>query len=151
MNKNPLGISSFVLESPFGDEHLAVFPRVRAMGYDMMELCIEDPSRLSGPRVKEAAAEAGLNLTFGARRDMSHESPQGRQAGLDYLLQCVSLTERAAAVEAPIVSGPMYSAAGRHACCRPTSLRPNASGPSEGFEPPLTARETTESYWPLSL
>jgi len=112
--ENPLGISSFVLASPFGDENLSVFSSVREMGYDMVELCIEDPSRLSAARVKEAAAQAGLALTiggaFGEHRDLSHESPHRRQAGLDYLLQCVSF---AAAVEARIVSGPMYSAAGK--------------------------------------
>lgn len=103
-----------MLASPFGDEDLPIFSRVRQMGYDMVELCIEDPTRLTAARVKDAAEEAGLALTiggaFGEYRDLSHEAPERRRAGLDYLLECVSF---AAAVEASTVSGPMYSAAGK--------------------------------------
>jgi len=114
VSENRLGISSFVLASPFGDENLPVFSRVRQMGYDTVELCVEGPSRLTAARVKEAAQEAGLTLTiggaFGEYRDLSHEAPQRRREGLDYLLECVSF---AAAVEASTVSGPMYSAAGK--------------------------------------
>lgn len=114
MPENRLGISSFVLASPFGDADLTWFSRVREMGYDLVEVCVEDPALLSAGEVRAAAEAAGLRLSiggvFGPDRDLSHRSARRRQAGLGYLLGCV---EFAAAVGADVVSGPMYSAAGK--------------------------------------
>lgn len=109
-----LGLSSFVLASPFGDGDVATFPAVRQLGYDLVEICIEDVARLTPAHVKDAADRAGLALSiggaFGPAQDISHESESGRRAGLDYLLDCIGF---AAAVGARVVSGPMYSAAGK--------------------------------------
>lgn len=114
MAKTQIGISSFILASPFGDEDLAVLPGVREMGYDLVEICVEDPTRLSAPRVKDAAQDVGLGLSiggaFGPTRDVSHESPAERQVGVEYLCACIQF---AADVNAAVVSGPMYSAAGK--------------------------------------
>lgn len=108
------GISSFVLASPFTDEHLSLFPKVREIGYDLIEICVEDPSRLSAAGVREAAASAGLAVSvggaFGESRDISHDLPSARQAGLDYLKWCIQF---ASEVDSPRVSGPMYSAVGK--------------------------------------
>lgn len=109
-----IGISSFVLASPFGDGDLAVLPDVRGMGYHLVEICVEDPTLLTAPRVREAARDAGLGLSiggaFGPTRDLSHESLSIRQAGVAYLCACIQF---AADVDAAVVSGPMYSAAGK--------------------------------------
>lgn len=109
-----LGLSSFVLASPFGDEDLATFSTVGGLGYDLVEVCVEDVSRLTPARVKDAADRAGLALSiggaFGPTRDLSHESVGGRRAGLEYLLECIVF---AGAVGASVVSGPMYSAVGK--------------------------------------
>jgi len=114
VSKNRLGISSFVLASPFGDADLVWFPRAREMGYELVEVCVEDPALLSAEQVRAAAEAADVRLSiggvFGPDRDISHRSPRRRQTGLDYLLGCI---EFAAAVGAGVVSGPMYSAAGK--------------------------------------
>lgn len=109
-----IGLSSFVLASPFSDKDLATFSVVRDMGYNLVEVCVEDLSRLTPARVRDAADLAGLALSiggaFGPTRDLSHESVGGRRAGLDYLLECIGF---AGAVGASVVSGPMYSAVGK--------------------------------------
>lgn len=114
MPDNLLGISTFVLASPFGDDDLPLFASARQMGYQLVELCVEDPTLLTADRVREAAQDVGVRLSiggaFGSHRDLSHRSGTRRRAGLDYLVECIEL---AAAVGAPIVSGPMYSAAGK--------------------------------------
>lgn len=114
MTERLVGLSSFVLASPFGDDDVATFPKVRDMGYDLVELCIEDLSILTPARVLDAADRAGLALAvggaFGPTRDLSHETEAGRAAGLSYLCGCISF---ASAVGAPVVSGPMYSAVGK--------------------------------------
>lgn len=109
-----LGLSTFVLESPFSDDDLGVMDTVRGYGYDQIEVCIEDPTRLSADKVARAAVNSGLEVlvcgAFGPQRDVSAEEPERRQGGLDYLDHCV---EFAAAVGSPWVSGPMYATTGQ--------------------------------------
>jgi D-psicose/D-tagatose/L-ribulose 3-epimerase len=110
----PLGLSSFVLASPFSDADLGLFGKVRSFGYDQVEVCVEDPGQLTGPAVARAAADAGLSVlvcgAFGPDRDISHEEAGRRQGGLDYLRRCIDL---AVAVGSPLVSGPMYAPTGQ--------------------------------------
>jgi D-psicose/D-tagatose/L-ribulose 3-epimerase len=110
----PLGLSTFVLASPFSDADLALFGKVKSFGYEQVEVCIEDPSRLTAPAVAKAAAEEGLSVlvcgAFGPDRDISHEDEQRRRGGTGYLRHCVDF---AAAVGSPLVSGPMYAPTGQ--------------------------------------
>ena len=114
MVERQAGLSSFVLASPFGDDDLGTFSTVREMGYDLVEVCVEDLSVLTPSRVRDAADRAGLALSvggaFGPTRDVSHATKDGRARGLDYLCGCIDF---AAAIGATIVSGPMYSAVGK--------------------------------------
>jgi D-psicose/D-tagatose/L-ribulose 3-epimerase len=108
------GASTFIWESPFGDDKLHLAQRVAGLGFDTLEICIEDPVRVSADAVRRAAAEAGVTIAvcgaFGSDRDVSHEEPSRRRLGIDYLNSCIDL---AAAVGAPNVFGPMYSATGK--------------------------------------
>jgi D-psicose/D-tagatose/L-ribulose 3-epimerase len=84
------------------------------MGYDVVEVCMEDPALVTPSALNAAAAEAGLGVgicgVFGPDRDLSHEDGERRKAGIDYLKQCVDV---ARAVSSPHVAGPMYSATGK--------------------------------------
>jgi D-psicose/D-tagatose/L-ribulose 3-epimerase len=114
MTHIPLGLSTFVLASPFSDADVGLFDRVRSFGYQQVEVCVEDPRRLTAPAVARAAADAGLTVlvcgAFGPDRDVSHPDPVRRRGGLDYLRGCVDF---AAAVGSPLVSGPMYAPTGQ--------------------------------------
>ena len=110
----PLGLSTFVLASPFSDHDVGLFAKVRGWGYDHVEVCIEDPAQLTPAAVAAAANHEGLSLlvcgAFGPDRDVSHEDPSRRQSGVDYLRQCIDF---AAEVGSPLVSGPMYATTGQ--------------------------------------
>ena len=110
----PLGLSTFVLASPFSDADLGLFGKVKSFGYEQVEVCIEDPGRLTASAVAKAAAEEGLSVlvcgAFGPDRDISHEDEQRRRSGTGYLRQCVDF---AAAVGSTLVSGPMYAPTGQ--------------------------------------
>jgi D-psicose/D-tagatose/L-ribulose 3-epimerase len=110
----PLGLSTFVLASPFSDADLGLFGKVKSFGYEQVEVCIEDPGRLTASAVAKAAAEEGLSVlvcgAFGPDRDISHEDEQRRRSGTGYLRQCVDF---AAAVGSSLVSGPMYAPTGQ--------------------------------------
>jgi D-psicose/D-tagatose/L-ribulose 3-epimerase len=110
----PLGLSTFVLASPFSDADLGLFGKVKSFGYEQVEVCIEDPGRLTASAVAKAAAEEGLSVlvcgAFGPDRDISHEDEQRRRGGTGYLRNCVDF---AAAVGSSLVSGPMYAPTGQ--------------------------------------
>jgi D-psicose/D-tagatose/L-ribulose 3-epimerase len=114
MSKYQFGISSFVLASPFTDQDGSQFDYAKEMGFDLIEVCIEDPAQLSTAFLLTEKERAGLPISvcgaFGPDRDVSHEDPRMRQAGIDYLMLCVDI---AAAVGSPHVAGPMYSATGK--------------------------------------
>lgn len=108
-----LGLSTFVLASPFSDSDADAFDRVARMGYDFIEVCIEDPTLLSSSWVAENAARTGLGVSvcgaFGPARDISNEETSVRASARDYLELCVDF---AAAVGSPHVAGPMYATTG---------------------------------------
>ena len=110
-----LGASTFIWESPFRDEVVGpLAQRAAGMGFDVLEICIEDPSLVTAEAVMAACDAAGVGVSvcgaFGPDRDVSHESADVRAGGLDYLRTCIDL---AAEVGSPLVAGPMYSATGK--------------------------------------
>jgi D-psicose/D-tagatose/L-ribulose 3-epimerase len=108
------GASTYLWVSPFGDNTLHLARHARELGFDVLEICIEQPSRVSAEAVSAAAEDAGVAVSvcgaFGPERDVSHEERSVRRSGLDYLRGCIDL---AAAVGSPHVAGPMYSATGK--------------------------------------
>lgn len=109
-----LGASTFIWTSPFGDDQVGLCGHVAGLGFDVIEVCVENPARLSGQAVAEAAAGAGLGVVvcgaFGPERDVSHEDASVRTGAVNYLRTCIDV---AAAVGSPIVAGPMYATTGQ--------------------------------------
>jgi D-psicose/D-tagatose/L-ribulose 3-epimerase len=114
MSKYEFGVSTFILVSPFTDQDVDQFDVAKEMGYDLIEVCIEDPGVVSAGALKKASERTGLPVSicgaFGPDRDVSHEDPEKRQLGIDYLKLCVDIAQ---AVGSPHVAGPMYSATGK--------------------------------------
>jgi len=52
--KNGIGINTWVWTSPFGDDSLELVARAWAMGFDVFEIAVEDPSLFGGDRLSEA-------------------------------------------------------------------------------------------------
>jgi D-psicose/D-tagatose/L-ribulose 3-epimerase len=114
MSKYKFGISSFILASPFTDGDVDQFDRAKGMGFDLIEVCIEDPSRLTPDALIAASERTGLPVSicgaFGPDRDVSHDDPAMRELGIEYLKLCVDYAQL---VGSPHVAGPMYSATGK--------------------------------------
>ena len=108
------GASTFIWESPFGNDKMYLARHVADLGFDVLEVCIEDPGLVDASAIRQAAGEAGVGISvcgaFGPDRDVSHEDPERRRAGIDYLKFCIGL---AADVGSADVIGPMYSATGK--------------------------------------
>ena len=109
------GVSTFVWASPFSDERVHDLARhAKELDFDVLEVCIEDPALVTTEALLDAAREADVALSvcgaFGPDRDVSHESPERRSAGVAYLKTCIDI---AAAVGSPHIAGPMFSATGK--------------------------------------
>src|SRR5580704_461964 len=107
------GASTFIWVSPFSNKTLDIIDRVKAIGFDLIEICVEDPETIDVAAIGARAARAGVGVTicgaFGPGRDLSSEDEAVRSAGLAYLRRCVDCAET---LGSPFVSGPMYAAVG---------------------------------------
>lgn len=149
MSKYEFGVSTFILVSPFTDQDLDQFDVAKEMGYDLIEVCIEDPAVVSAEALKNASERTGLPVSicgaFGPDRDVSHEDPQKRRQGIDYLKLCVDIAQ---AVRSPHVAGPMYSATGKARLLPRRNAGSSASGrPTACVKWPITPLNAA-SAWP---
>ena len=116
MTRPRFGASTFIWVSPFSNETLSLIDRVATLGFDLIELCIEDPTTIDLAAIRSRLEAAGIGAlicgAFGPDRDVSSDDPAIRENGLLYIGQCVAI---AAELGAPFVAGPMYSATGKTA------------------------------------
>jgi len=83
------GASTFIWVSPFSNKTLGLVKKVRGMGFDIIEICIEDPVTIDASRINEALKENDLRATicgaFGPDRDASSEDQSIRTNAVKYL------------------------------------------------------------------
>ena len=53
------GASTFIWVSPFSNRTLELMDRAKAMGFDILEICIEDPDTIDVPAIRAKAAANG--------------------------------------------------------------------------------------------
>jgi D-psicose/D-tagatose/L-ribulose 3-epimerase len=132
---NPIGVCTWIWVSPFTDDDTGLVGHVKELGADVLELCIEDTTRVTADAILAAAGGSDIQFSlcgaFGPERDLSHEDPKFRRLGLDYVEFLVDL---AAGIGAPTIVGPMYSAS-----------RPISSTPPSRRSSSATASATTTS------
>lgn len=108
------GASTFIWVSPFSNNTLGLVKKVHEMGFDIIEICVEDPSTIDVARIKEALKENNTEATvcgaFGPDRDASSEDKGVRAKAFKYLEFCIDFAQ---AIGSPSVAGPMYSAVGK--------------------------------------
>ena len=109
-----LGVSTWLWTSPFSSDTISLFPKIKKMGYDAVEIPVEDPSLIDPAIVDRALKDNGLApiicAAFGPRRDLTHDDPSYHQTSFDYIQACFDIS---AALGAEFVAGPMYSAVGK--------------------------------------
>jgi D-psicose/D-tagatose/L-ribulose 3-epimerase len=109
------GICTWVWASPLGDvDVLPIAERVRGLGFDVLEVCVEDPELVSAEALVDARERTGISFSvcgaFGPDRDLSHVDAGPRGNAAAYLDRLIDL---AAAIGSPHVCGPMYAAVGK--------------------------------------
>lgn len=129
------GASTFIWSSPFSDGNVhELAQRVAGLGFDVLEICLEDPALVTADAVNAAAADAGVSVSvcgaFGPERDVSREDPDARRFAREYLKGCVDL---AVATGSPHVVGPMYSATGKARLLSPAERLEQRRWAAEGL------------------
>jgi D-psicose/D-tagatose/L-ribulose 3-epimerase len=108
------GVSTWLWTSPFTTETIALFPKIKRMGFDFVELPIEDPALIDGKLVRRALDDHGLGCVgcgaFGPTRDLTHEDPKVHAVCFDYIKRSLDLC---AELGTDVFAGPMYSAVGK--------------------------------------
>jgi D-psicose/D-tagatose/L-ribulose 3-epimerase len=110
-----IGASTWIWTSPLTDERLTeLAPRVAGLGFDIIELPVEEPGQWDPGRARELVSEhrlgASLCCVMGPGRDLS--VPDRRVVGetLGYLRHCV---DAAARIGSGVIAGPMYAPVGK--------------------------------------
>src|SRR5690606_15007472 len=91
-----------------------LFEKIASLGYNAVEIAVEDPALIDIPTVRAALAanrlEAIICGAFGPTRDLTSDDSQLQRTGLDYIEACLDITS---ALGARFFAGPMYSAVGK--------------------------------------
>lgn len=109
-----LGVSTWLWTSPFTTATTALFPKIKKMGYDVVEIPVEYPELIDGAEVARALEEHGLEPVvcgaFGPTRDLTNEDPAMHENCFAYIRDCFILCNT---LGAGFLAGPMYSAVGK--------------------------------------
>ena len=108
------GANTFIWVSPFTTTSVELFPKVKTFGFDLVEISIEDTDLIDFEIVRRALDDNQLGAivcgAFGPERDLAHDDPAVRKNAAEYIQTLIRAAE---AWNAPLVSGPMYSATGK--------------------------------------
>lgn len=108
------GVSTFLWKSPFTTNSFDLIPKIKEMGFDIIEIAVEKAELIDWVRLKELVNEVGLKVTisgaFGADRDISSMDPMIRKNGLKYITDCIKIAHD---MDSPVFGGPVYSAVGK--------------------------------------
>ena len=109
------GVTTWLWTSPFttGSIH-PIFSKIAEMGFDAVEIAVEDPAVIDAKAVKQGLAEYGLQgiicAAFGPTRDLTHEDPAVHENCFNYIRSCFDICNE---LGSQFLAGPMYSAVGK--------------------------------------
>jgi D-psicose/D-tagatose/L-ribulose 3-epimerase len=110
---NPIGVNAWVWVSPPTDESIAeLAPRVKAMGFDLFELGLENPGDWDPERMADVFAANDLGTAvcaaMGPGRDLT--DPDAVVSTQEYLRTCIDAVK---ALGGEVVAGPIYTPVGK--------------------------------------
>ena len=109
------GVSTWLWASPFStataDE---LFPKIAKMGFDIVEIAVEDPALINTAEVKAALQKYKLKANvcgaFGPTRDLTSDDKSIQENGISYIESCLEICVQ---LDCKFLGGPMYSAVGK--------------------------------------
>lgn len=109
------GVSTWLWTSPFTTASIQdLFPKIAKMGFDVIEIAVEDVSLIDIKEVKKALRQYNLKANvcgaFGSARDLTHEDMAVHKNCFSYIESCLDFCLEWGA---DFFGGPMYSAVGK--------------------------------------
>jgi D-psicose/D-tagatose/L-ribulose 3-epimerase len=108
------GVSTWLWESPFTTTSVSLFPKIKKMGFDIVEIPVGDPAFIDGEIVKKALIAHGLKATicgvFGPTKDLTSNDVSLHENCFRYVEQCFELCNL---LGVDFLAGPIYSAVGK--------------------------------------
>jgi D-psicose/D-tagatose/L-ribulose 3-epimerase len=109
------GVSTWLWTSPFTTESIEMlFPKIADMGFDVVEIAVEDPSLIDIKALKDGLQKYNLSANvcgaFGPTRDLTNEDTAIHKNCFDYVEACLNLCVE---LNTSFFGGPMYSAVGK--------------------------------------
>ncbi len=84
-----IGVNTWVWTSPFTTKDFPLIPKVKQMGFDVLEVALDDASLIDAKLLRKMTEDNGLSVTvcgaFGPTRDISNEDPAIRKIGVEYI------------------------------------------------------------------
>jgi D-psicose/D-tagatose/L-ribulose 3-epimerase len=107
------GAVTFIWTRPLRTEDVPLVRRVAGLGFDAIEIAVDDPRLLDAAALRRELEQAGITaslMPFGTpEHDVASDDEDVRRRGVDHLTHCVDL---AAAAGATLVAGPIQEAVG---------------------------------------
>ena len=108
------GVNTFMWASPFRTKDLPLLDKAKTLGFDLLEIPIEEEQDIDYGKAAEAYKRTGLKASIcavmGAGRDPSHDDETIQKGAVSYMKH---LIDAAAVIGSPLVVGPLYAAVGR--------------------------------------
>lgn len=109
------GVSTWLWTSPFTTSSIKeLFPKISNMGFDVVEIALENPSLVDCQTLKTSLADYNLKAVicgaFGPSRDLTHADVVVHTQCFSYIDHCLDFC---AELGANFFAGPMYSAVGK--------------------------------------
>lgn len=107
------GVNTFIWTAVFDGSHLPLLPKIKAAGFDGVEVSMFDPAKFEGEVIRKGLEENGLECTIcsvlSQELSMISADPEARKRARIHLSDCA---KKAADAGAKIIAGPLYSPVG---------------------------------------
>ena len=108
-------VNTFLWTSPFSTEKdIELLKKVKAMGFDGIEIAVEDVSLIDVKLLKSVLNDNNLKINicgaFGPDRDFTHSDLSVQNNTKLYIYDCFKINE---ILQAPFFAGPMYAMTGK--------------------------------------
>jgi D-psicose/D-tagatose/L-ribulose 3-epimerase len=109
------GVSLWLWTAPVTTEVIEEYaPKIADLGFDTVEIPLEDPAELDCERARKAVEGSGLTLTtcaaMGGGRDLIHPDKSVRDAGMKYMKDSLDAAQK---LGSELFVGPLASEVGR--------------------------------------